>query len=183
MISLLAYLFVLAAGTPQSGDVPLFDFITDQRLRGWYVVTDGVMGGSSRGSVVQGKGKYAVFSGNVSGSGGFVSLWSRDAALDLSKFDGLAIRLRGDGKTYRLAMKNGRGVDVIQYMGRITPPRSGWSVLRVRFDEMVPMFRGEILKVAPRINPGQTMAVGVMIADGQEGSFELMIERISAYVE
>jgi hypothetical protein len=183
MISLAAYLLFFAAGALQSGDVPLFDFVTEQRLRGWYVVTDGVMGGGSKGSVVQGKGKYAVFSGQVSGAGGFASLWSRDAALDLSKFAGLTLRLRGDGKSYRVAAKNGKGVDAIQYMMRVTPARSGWSLVRVRFDELVPMFRGEILKEAPRFNPGRTMAVGVMIADGQEGPFELMIERVSAYVE
>jgi monofunctional biosynthetic peptidoglycan transglycosylase len=176
-------LLFLMNGVPQPREVPLFDFLREEHLRGWYVVTDGVVGGGSRGNVVQGRGKYAVFSGLVSDSGGFASLWSRDAGMDLSRFTGLALRVRGDGKTYRVALKMSRGVDAIQYMGRITPLRSGWSVIRIRFNELTPMFRGTILNDARPFDPTQTVAVGLMIADRQEGAFELMIERISAYAD
>ncbi len=178
-------LLLISGEIPQSREEPLFGFSRDQQLSRWYVVTDAVIGGTSRGTLGEGKGKYALFSGVVSGgkTGGFVSVWSRDEPMDLSRFTGLTLRLRGDGKTYRVALKMERGVEATQYFGRVTPPRSGWSVVRIRFNELIPMFRGTILNDAPPFLPGRTVAIGVMVSDKQEGAFELMVERISAYAE
>jgi monofunctional biosynthetic peptidoglycan transglycosylase len=178
-------LLLIAIGSPQTREVPLFDFGVDRGARNWYVVTDAVTGGASRGEIGPGRGNYVRFSGRVAAAdtSGFVSFWSREAAMDLSRFAGLALRVRGDGKTYKVALKMGKGVDAIQYMARITPPRSGWSVVRVRFRELLPMLRGAILSDARRFDPAQTMALGVMIADRQEGVFELMVERISVYAD
>lgn len=187
MLRIPAYslLLLLASGIPQSRETTLFDFSRERPPYLWYTVTDGVIGGTSRGSFGEGRGKYALFSGAVTigESGGWVSVWSQDKKMDLSPFQGLALRVRGDGRTYRVALKMGRGVDAIQYMGRVTPPRSGWSVVRIRFLDLIPMFQGRILNDAPRFDPRQACAVGVMIADRQEGVFELLIERISAYAE
>jgi hypothetical protein len=96
---------------------------------------------------------------------------------------GLALRVRGDGKTYCVALKTNRGVDAVQYVVRITPPRSGWSVVRVPFREVVPSSHGEILKNAPPFDPARVVAIGVLVADRQDGAFELLIEKVSAYVE
>lgn len=186
MLLLPAYiLLLLASGIPQSRETTLFDFSKERERRNWYVVTDAVIGGTSRGSLTEGRGKYALFSGSVVSreSGGFVSVWSSDEYMDLSPYRGLAVRLRGDGKTFRVALKMGRGVDAIQYMARVTPPRSGWSVVRVRFRELVPMFQGSLIAKAPPFNPRQVFAVGIMVADGQDGYFELLIESVSAYAD
>ncbi len=178
-------LLILAGGIPQSRQTTLFDLSQDRERRSWYVVTDAVIGGTSRGSLTEGRGKYALFSGTLVSreAGGWVSVWSSEEYRDLSPYRGLALRLRGDGRTYRVALKVERGVDAVQYMARVTPPRSGWSVMRIRFRELVPMFQGSIIANAPPFNPRRVCAVGVMIADGQDGYFELLIESLSAYAE
>jgi NADH dehydrogenase [ubiquinone] 1 alpha subcomplex assembly factor 1 len=178
-------LVLLVNGFPQSHEALLFDFAQDQSRGRWYVVTDGVAGGRSRGTFGQGRGNYASFSGVLVGDkpGAFVSVWSRDAGLDLSRMAGLAFRVRGDGKTYRVALRMNRGVDAIQYVARITPPRSGWSLVRVSFRELVPMSQEEILKSAPPFDPSRVVAIGVVIADRQDGAFEFLIEKVSVYVE
>ena len=178
-------LVLLVNAFPQSREALLFDFAQIQSIGRWYVVTDGVAGGGSRGMFGEGRGKYASFSGVLAGDrpGAFASVWSRDAGLDLSRMTGLALRVRGDGKTYRVALKTNRGVDAVQYVARITPPRSGWSVVRVSFRELVPMSQGGMLKSAPRFDPARVVAIGVVISDHQDGAFELLIEKVSAYVE
>ncbi len=188
MLRISAYILLLlfsARGIPQSRVVPLFDFSPEKQSGSWYVVADRVTGGGSTGSFGEGRGKYASFSGVVVAgkSDGWVSVWSHDEKMDLSRFTGLLLRVRGDGRTYRVALKMSRGVDAIQYMGRVTPPRSGWSLVHIRFNDLIPMFRGAILNDAPLFQPRQACAVGLMIADRQEGPFELLIERISAYAE
>ncbi len=186
MLQLPAYiLLLLASGIPQSRETPLYNLSQEQGRRTWYVVTDAVLGGTSRGTLTAGRGNYALFSGTLVSreSGGWVSVWSSDEPMNLSSYQGLALRLRGDGRTYRVALKMERGVDAIQYMARVTPPRSGWSVVRIRFKELVPMFHGSLIANAPRFNPRLACAVGVMIADGQDGFFELLIESVSAYAD
>jgi NADH dehydrogenase [ubiquinone] 1 alpha subcomplex assembly factor 1 len=187
MLRTLQYLFLilLVNRFSQPHEALLFDFAQDQSIGRWYVVTDGVVGGGSRGTFGQGRGRYASFSGVLARDkpGAFASVWSRDAALDLSRMTGLALRVRGDGKIYRVALRTNRGVDAVQYVARITPPRSGWSVVRVSFRELVPMSQGEVLKGAPRFDPARVVAIGVVISDRQDGAFELLIEKVSAYVE
>lgn len=61
-------------------------------------------GGSEGG----GTGSAAVFSGNVrtSNSGGFVSVRTRNLSpgLDLSAYDALRLRVKGDGSRYKFTM-------------------------------------------------------------------------------
>ncbi|CAN0345476.1 unnamed protein product, partial [Ectocarpus fasciculatus] len=88
--------------------------------RQWGALDDVVMGGVSESGlrVVPGAGETdagvgaaaaaAVFSGEVktSNSGGFVSIRTRNASppLDLSAYDALRLRVKGDGNRYKFSM-------------------------------------------------------------------------------
>jgi monofunctional biosynthetic peptidoglycan transglycosylase len=67
----------------------------------WPHINDGVMGGVSSGGISAVDG-YATFRGTVSfdNNGGFSSVRSPTVVLDLSMFEGLVLRVRGDGKRY-----------------------------------------------------------------------------------
>ena len=77
----------------------------------WPHINDGVMGGVSSGAMSAADG-YATFRGTVSfdNNGGFSSVRSPAVVRDLSPFDGLVLRVRGDGKRYGFRLKTGIGI-------------------------------------------------------------------------
>ena len=74
----------------------------------WRVVNDGVMGGLSEGNVAFTEAGELVFVGNLSleNNGGFSSIRSNKVSLDFSRAEGLARRVKGDGRTYQLRFSN-----------------------------------------------------------------------------
>jgi monofunctional biosynthetic peptidoglycan transglycosylase len=81
---------------------PLIDFGDASAARQWLSVNDGVMGGISRGGFRITDDKTLEFSGNLSleNRGGFASIRTRPADLKMDGYDTIALRVKGDGRTY-----------------------------------------------------------------------------------
>ena len=56
-----------------------------------------------------------------------------------------------------------------------------WIIIRVPFNECVPVFRGRILDNVKPINSKKIQQIGFLIADKQAGRFKLEIGWIKAY--
>jgi hypothetical protein len=78
----------------------LTDFKTGSPDLGWYVQNDNVIGGRSQGGFEIREQGLPVFSGSTNtDGGGFSSIRTRSfARLDLSKYDGIELRAKADGK-------------------------------------------------------------------------------------
>ena len=72
----------------------------------WRIVNDDVMGGLSSSKAII-KDDKIVFSGNLSleNNGGFASLRSPVKDYEFSKFTGIEIKLKREGKRYSISMK------------------------------------------------------------------------------
>jgi NADH dehydrogenase [ubiquinone] 1 alpha subcomplex assembly factor 1 len=149
----------------------------------WRVVTDGVMGGLSEGRLSGPPGGIAVFEGHLSlaNNGGFASIRTKLGRVDLSKFDGLAVRVRGHGQRYRLRLRTDDRSDGIAYQAVFGTAEQGWEVAKLPFASFVPSYRGRRVEEAPPLDPSQVRQLGFMIADGQEGEFRLEIAWVRAY--
>ena len=82
----------------RSPGIPLIDF--SGRELAWYTVNDNVMGGVSNSLVVVNTELQRLsFTGDVSleNNGGFASTRSQWTNYNLGTFDGIALRVRGDG--------------------------------------------------------------------------------------
>merc|ERR1719246_30854 len=68
---------------------------------------DGVMGGLSKGEIDMSESSELNFHGDLSleNNGGFSKLQSETNEVDLSDFEGITIRVKGDGRTYKLALQ------------------------------------------------------------------------------
>lgn len=162
----------------------VFDFTTEEQLRQWMVINDGVMGGISRSSFKKGDPNGAVFAGEVSleNFGGFCSTSARlDRPLDASAFSGIAVRCKGDGKTYKLTLKNDSSFGGFSYQFRFAVSSNEWMLIKAPFSEFKASFRGQSAPDAPPLNPGVIQAIGFLIADKQAGVFTLEIQSIQAY--
>ncbi len=160
----------------------IFSF-DDQRIASaWDPIGDVVMGGVSVGRMESAAG-YAVFTGRVSfeNEGGFASVRSETGHYDLGTYEGLILRVRGDGKRYKLNLRTDERFDGIVYQARFETVPSEWIEVRIPFSDFFPAFRGIRVNDAPPLDTRHIRSFGLLISDRQEGPFRLEIARLSAY--
>ena len=150
--------------------------------RPWAIVNDGVMGGRSTSDVERTDHGTLRFSGHVSleNNGGFASTRTELGPIDLSAFDGVALRVRGDGRRYQFRLRMQPG-DRIAYEAEFDTEPGEWMEVRLPFDRFRPTFRGRRPVGAPALDPARLGQLGFLIADKREGPFELEVEWIRAY--
>jgi monofunctional biosynthetic peptidoglycan transglycosylase len=157
----------------------IIDFASETAA--WPSIDDVVMGGVSSSEMVLDDG-FATFRGEVSfdNNGGFASVRSRPQVRDLSSFDGLALRVRGDGKTYGFRIRTNSSFDGVSYQVAISPPAGEWHEVRVAFTDFVPVYRGRRVTDHPPLDAAQVTTLGLIISR-QEGPFRLDIASIAGY--
>lgn len=183
---------------PIASDLELFDF-TDGRpenIQAWGAIDDVVMGGVSASNLQMGS-NCAVFTGNISteNSGGFASIRTRnfEPALNLSNYQGLSLRLRGDGKRYKFFVRPGTQWDGLGYAYSFDTNRSMGNItnLRIPFSNLVPVQRAKTVPDAPPLDPSNIASLQIMLSkfeyDGglnpnfRAGEFALELFSIGAY--
>jgi hypothetical protein len=145
---------------------------------GWRVVNDNVMGGRSSGGFELSDGSL-VFSGvtNTNG-GGFASIRSTPRQLDLGEFRSLGIRFSGDGRTYTFRLKSSQSR--IAYWAEFPTKENAWQEIVIPIASFQPRWRGRILD-EPSIEPSDINEFGIMIYDGQDGPFRLVVDSIKVF--
>jgi hypothetical protein len=179
LVLLLAVVFLAAtAGTRERDSMTIIDFSRGDSI--WPPINDGVMGGLSSGQMVAADG-CATFQGDVSfdNNGGFSSVRSRPVIHDLSAFEGLVLRVRGDGKRYGFRIKTDASFDGVSYQVEVTPPAGEWVELTLPFGDFVPVYRGRAVRGHPPLDPSRIATFGLLISR-QEGPFRIDIETIRA---
>ena len=166
-------------------EMVVFDFQKSDTLNDWRTVNDGVMGGLSLGEFVIGDSNTAVFQGTVSleNNGGFSSTRTSPRLFNVAGFDGMLLRLKGDGKRYQFRLRVDERFDGIAYRYPFKTDDNKWIIIRVPFGECVPVFRGRVLNDVAPISPARIQQIGFLISDKQAGSFRLEIDWIKAYKE
>jgi NADH dehydrogenase [ubiquinone] 1 alpha subcomplex assembly factor 1 len=161
----------------------LFDFKNRDDAGLWVKVNDGVMGGLSQSEMAFTPEGTAVFAGTLSleNYGGFASVRTHPQAYALGDYDGLAVRVRGDGHRFKVRLRTDDHFDGPAYQADLDTQAGVWIVVHVPFEAFVSTFRGRILRDAPPLESARVRQIGFLIADKQEGAFRLEIDWIKAY--
>jgi uncharacterized protein YbjT (DUF2867 family) len=160
----------------------------------WGALDDIVMGGISESQITLAPQK-AVFSGNVStaNSGGFVSVRTRNFSppLDLSGYEGIHLRVQGDGKRYKFIMRCEGKWDGLSYCYSFDTLANCWTTVVIPFKDLIPVFRAKTVPTAGKFDPKAVYSIQLMLSkfeyDGalnprfSAGIFALEIESIKAY--
>lgn len=161
----------------------LIGFNGDSLLQEWKVINDGVMGGLSDGSFHIMSTGTGCFQGHLSlkNNGGFVT-----ARVSLNQsiekhFSGITIRVLGDGNLYSFRLKTSNNSNDIQYKYEFETKTDTWQRFRLPFNKFKAVYRGNILKEAPRLEQSEIKEIGFLIANKQIGNFCLIISSISLY--
>ncbi|MGB3455431.1 MAG: CIA30 family protein [Litorimonas sp.] len=157
------------------------DFSDPASLEPWRIVNDGVMGGLSQGTRFHEgeKGNGAmVFAGTINtNGGGFSSLRAGLAPGALSDTEGLRLRVRSDGRAYKMTFRTserwrGRSVSYQTPIPQTSP--GDWAEVTVPFDAMDTSVFGRTVRAAP-FDPADAREIGIILADGIDGPFRLEV--------
>lgn len=190
-------LITLAANyLPNPRETVIFDFSqpSPEIKSTWGAVDDVVMGGVSASNLRLVSG-VALFSGNVStaNSGGFASVRNRnfEPPLDLSDYEGIQLRVKGDGKRYKIIMRSEGKWDGISYCYSFDTIYNYDLTISIPFADLRPVFRAKTLTDVGAFDASKVYSIQLMLSkfeyDGElnpkfeAGSFQLQIESIKAY--
>jgi len=161
----------------------VLNFDTIQEAEQWTSVNDDVMGGVSQSQMHFTEHGTAIFAGTLSleNNGGFASVRTHPNRYELQGYEGLVIRAKGDGRRYKLRIRTDDRWDGIAYSADFETTDSEWMTIYVSFGEFVPTLRGwRVPNVLP-LSGDMVRQIGFMIADKQNGPFQLEVDSISAY--
>jgi uncharacterized protein YbjT (DUF2867 family) len=202
MLNVLAW---LGQRLPREGGVAIFDprlTVGEAPAQQWGPVDDVVMGGASasgfevRPGAGEGGAAAGVFSGFVTtaNNGGFASVRTRnlEPCMDLSAYDGLELRVYGDGKRYKCIVRTEAYWDGVGYTASFDTRAGEWQTVRIPWNAFVPVFRAKTMPDAPPIDAGKVTSIQLMLSkfeyDGRlnptfkQGAFELPVQRVGAYL-
>lgn len=159
---------------------PTDNMIIDFRMpeaAGWQAVDDRIMGGCSQSDPEHIDDVGLRFTGNVSleNNGGFASIRSTPGKYDLARYSGIKLRLRGDGKTYKLSLRTDLFYDGISYQSTFTTSKGDWQEISLPFEAFAPTHHGIKLSTVAPLDTGHVTSFGLFISGRQEGPFKLEI--------
>jgi monofunctional biosynthetic peptidoglycan transglycosylase len=189
MLRNICFLFILMAvpigalGGENDMTAPITIVSFQDDLGQWTVVNDGVMGGVSRSRITRTEQGTGLFTGRVSleFNGGFASVRTKLPSQDLSAFEGVEIRVKGNGRTYQLRFRNDAQFDGAAYAADFPTTAGEWTTLRIPFADFQPTFRGRLLKDYPPLDQSALRQLTFMIADKKAGPFRLEIDWVRTY--
>jgi monofunctional biosynthetic peptidoglycan transglycosylase len=159
------------------------DFSAPDEQALWKIINDAVMGGvsSSRISIIN--NDAALFHGVISleNYGGFTSMRSLPREFELTGLTKLILRIKGDGKGYRLRLRTDEAYEGIAYQEHFSTEQDTWITLCLSFETFTPVFRGRVIEDAQSLNVSRIQRLGFMIAYKQAGPFRLEIALVTAY--
>lgn len=145
----------------------------------WQSIGDPIMGGKSEGRVSITEIGVGEFHGTVrsDNGGGFASV-KRDmpAPVNGAGFEGIEFLALGDGRTYKVGLRNDTNRNRVVYQQAFTPEPGTWTLVRLSFRDFVPTWRGRIISDAAPLNSSQLASLSVFVSGGQYGDFCLRMQ-------
>ncbi|KAJ0977375.1 hypothetical protein J5N97_012849 [Dioscorea zingiberensis] len=168
----------------------------------WGSLDDVVMGGVSESTFQidptggENGEPTGLFKGVVStaNNGGFTSVRTKNFTVpeDLSAYDGIELRVKGDGHRYKLIIRISADWDTVGYTASFDTTKEQWQSIKIPFSSLRPVFRAKTVFDAPPFDPSKVISLQLMYSkfeyDGKlnptftEGEFQLPLSSIQAYI-
>lgn len=165
---------------PASGRL-VIDFTRADEAARWRVVDDVVMGGVSSSRVVTTADGTTAFTGTVSleNDGGFAGARTDGDRCALDGATAVLLRVRGDGKDYRLRLRDDVVYDMPSRQATFSTVAGEWIDVELPLADFELKWRGRPAE-GPPLDPAAVRSIGLVIADEQEGPFRLELAALRA---
>jgi hypothetical protein len=161
------------------GNATLVTFNSQGSPLAWDSLGDQVMGGQSDGTLVSSAEGVGLFHGTVrlDNGGGFASVKADlPEPVDASQWTGIELLAQGDGKTYKIGLRNSTDRRSIVYQHGFTPDMEDWSRIRLPFSEFIPTWRGKTLTDVEPLDIRRLASVSLFVSGRQVGEFQLKMQ-------
>jgi NADH dehydrogenase [ubiquinone] 1 alpha subcomplex assembly factor 1 len=157
---------------------PLFDFAGPEAAQQWQAVNDGVMGGVSDGRFRITPESTLEFFGTLSleNNGGFASVRTKPADLDINAEDDLVVRVKGDGREYVLNLYTKSRRMAFSYRAPLPTVKNEWTEVTVPLEDFIPTSFGNRVQGMGPVEPDEITSIGFMLADKKAGPFKMEVE-------
>lgn len=159
-------------------DKLLYNFEVNQDLKEWFIVNDGVMGGSSQSSIHLDKDGNAVFSGQISleNNGGFASVRYETSQKDVQDYPYVNLRVKGKPSTYQFRVKKSKAEEAHSYV-QTFDVTSEWKTVRLKLSTFYPVYRGRNLNL-PNFDADVIQEIAILIGNKTEEEFQIEIDKM-----
>lgn len=113
--------------------------------------------------------------------------------MDLGPYDGIELRVFGDGQRYKLNLRTDTSWDGLSYCRSFDTEADKWQTIRLPFSEFSPTFRARTVKDGAKVNPSSIVSTQLMLSkfeyDGdlnpnfRLGEFSLPVQYIKSYLK
>ncbi|KAF9673525.1 hypothetical protein SADUNF_Sadunf10G0033300 [Salix dunnii] len=189
----------------------IFNFNSREELKKWHLYSDSEYGGSSSASLEimdEGNGLKGVFSGNLSldvaeGSrwnisrSGFCGMRSKkfDGFIDLDAYDTIALKLKGDGRSYISTIYTENWVNSPGQMednswqAFVFVPKDNWYIAKIPLARYLPTWRGNVIDASMEMNQSRILGMSLSVNAGGgipgarsgPGDFKVELDWIKAF--
>lgn len=86
--------------------------------------------------------------------------------LDLQRYDGIALRVKGDGQTFKFNLKTADQMNVPEstYQAQFDTVNGEWTTVYMPWHEFVPVTRAQYDAKAKPLDPAQVKQVGLVLS-------------------
>ncbi|KAL4584458.1 hypothetical protein LXL04_009060 [Taraxacum kok-saghyz] len=191
----------------------IYNFSSKEELKKWHLYSDSEYGGLSSAALEitdagnEQSGGTGVFSGNLSldvtdgtkwniSRSGFCGMRSKkfDGFIDLDPYDTIALKVRGDGRSYISTIYTENWVNSPGQMednswqAFVSVPKNNWVVAKIPLVHYLPTWRGNVIEAEIEMNQARVVGMsfsvnaegGVPGAQTGPGDFRLEIDWIKA---
>ena len=157
---------------------PLFDFVGPEAANQWQAVNDGVMGGVSDGRFRITPDKTMEFFGTLSleNNGGFTSVRTKPADVDIKAGDAIVVRVKGDGREYVLNLYTKSRRMAFSYRAPLPTEKDTWTEVSIPLADFVPTSFGRQVQGMEPVAPDEITSIGFMLSDKKAGPFKMQVE-------
>jgi len=154
---------ILMVATANSTDEILYGFDKPAESNAWHSVHDEMMGGVSDARFEITSAGMLRFYGKVSlqKNGAFPSIRSNHKERDLSKYDGILIRIKGDGKRYAFNIRTAFQVKAGSHSQGFDTANDTWQEVFLPFGSFQATAFGQVVRDAPSFNAAKTRSLGM----------------------
>ena len=169
---------LLAQAVAEKALQPVVDFAGPDAAQKWQAVNDGVMGGISDGRFRITAEKTLEFFGTLSleNNGGFASVRTKPADLDINAGDAIVVRVKGDGREYVLNIYTKSRRMAFSYRAPLPTTKDEWTEVAVPLADFIPTAFGRRVQGMGPVEPDQINGLGFMLSDKQPGKFQMQVE-------
>ena len=178
----LFFAFIMVVLSSSSfAEIQLFDSGAKPSSLNWNIVNDTVMGGRSSSRWISKSPSPCSFEGYLSleNNGGFASVRCDLNNENLTKTEGIFIRVKGDGRKYQFRIRS-QASRWANYSHEFKTVRNKIKTFYLPFKDFEPSWRGRSLNNLPVLKGKDVRGIGFLLGDKIQGKFKLEILSISA---